>query len=60
MGLASQILKLLEAITAAEIEAMPPAERQRFAQLLAHWAKLAGDPVPPGPLADLDRNPREG
>lgn len=59
MALAQQILKLLEQTTREEIEALPPIERQRLAQLLSHWARLAADPPAPGVLRDLTREPRD-
>ena len=51
-----KIEALLVAITRAEIDALPAAKRQRFAQLCRHLADLAEAKAPPpkaGVLSDL-------
>lgn len=52
---------LLAGITKAEIEALPPAHRERLAQALRRVADLADPPPPPpkeGVLACLNRGER--
>lgn len=61
MGIVSHIFVLLAALRREDIEQLAPAERQRFADTLRHWATLAerGDP-PAGVLGDLGRGDRDG
>jgi hypothetical protein len=60
MSLAHKIAALFNALTREEVDAMPPAERRRFAELCRHWADFADiRPRPDAPrsgvLADLKR-----
>jgi hypothetical protein len=60
MSVAQRIAALFHALTREEVDAMPPAERRRFADLCRHWADFAdirprkGAPGS-GVLADLKR-----
>jgi hypothetical protein len=60
MSIAGKIVALFQALTREEVDAMPPAERRRFADLCRHWAHCADlRPVPgSGILADLRRGLR--
>jgi hypothetical protein len=60
MSVAHKIAALLNVLTREEVDAMPPAERRRFADLCRHWADFADirpRPAVPrsGVLADLKR-----
>jgi hypothetical protein len=49
MLVADKITALFVALTREEVDAMPPAQRERFAQLCEHWAnfaKLRPEPAP--------------
>ncbi|MBO0763489.1 MAG: hypothetical protein J2P50_02695 [Hyphomicrobiaceae bacterium] len=60
MSVADKIIALLGALTREEVDALPPIERRRFADLCRHWADFA-DACPEGVrplsgvLADLRR-----
>jgi len=41
MPIAEKIAALFIALTREEVDAMPPAQRERFAQLCEHWANFA-------------------
>lgn len=41
MSVADKIAALFDALTPADVEALPPAERRRFADRCRHWAALA-------------------
>jgi hypothetical protein len=41
MSVAGKITALFNALTREEVDAMPPIERRRFADLCRHWADLA-------------------
>ena len=41
MPIADKIAALFVALTREEVDAMPPAQRERFAQLCEHWANFA-------------------
>jgi hypothetical protein len=59
--IADKIAALFAALTREEVDAMPPAARQRFAQLCQHWAdfaKLRPDTPKSGVLVDLRRGLR--
>jgi hypothetical protein len=63
MSVAHKIAALFIALTREEVDAMPPAERRRFADLCRHWADFADirpRPTVPtsGVLADLKRGLR--
>jgi hypothetical protein len=51
-----KVTALLAGLDASELDRLPPARRQRFAELCAHWHKLAErrqDQPKAGILADL-------
>jgi len=63
MSVADKIAALFHALTREEVDALPPAERRRFADLCRHWADFAD--IRPrerasqsGVLADLRRGTR--
>jgi hypothetical protein len=45
--IADKVTALLTALTPADVQALPPAQRRRFADLCRHWAALAEQKVPP-------------
>jgi hypothetical protein len=53
MSVADKIAALFGALTREEVDAMPPAQRRRFADQCRHWADFAE--IKPGALA-----PRSG
>jgi hypothetical protein len=59
MPVADKITALFNALTREEVDAMPPVERRRFADLCRHWANFADVRPHHGPqsgvLADLRR-----
>jgi hypothetical protein len=58
MPLAAHVAALLEALSPADMTALPPAERRRFAAVARRVADMAETPVPrSGVLAEL-RNGR--
>jgi hypothetical protein len=64
MSVAQKIAALFHVLTREEVDAMPPAERRRFADLCRHWAHFADirpRPAVPrsGVLADLKRGLRD-
>lgn len=62
MPVADKIAALFEALRREDVDAMPPIQRERFAQLLEHWAHFARirPPAPKaGVLVDL-RGGRQG
>jgi hypothetical protein len=63
MSVAAKIAALFHALTREEVDALPPVERRRFADLCRHWADFAE--IRPraldsqsGVLADLKRGLR--
>lgn len=59
--LLDEIMRGLEQITVADLEAMAPAERQRPAQQLKHWASIADRGEPPkGVLGSLGNGDHDG
>jgi hypothetical protein len=61
MSVAEKAAALLEAITPTELDALPPAARQRFAALCLRIAELAeprADAPKAGVLSDLRRGAR--
>lgn len=63
MSVADKIAALFHVLTREEVDAMPPAERRRFADLCRHWANFADiqphRAVPKtGVLAELKRGLR--
>jgi hypothetical protein len=56
MRITDKVAALLAGLTGEEVDALPPAHRERFAQLLQHWADFARiRPQPPksGVLLEL-------
>jgi hypothetical protein len=59
MSVANKIIALLDTMTAASLDSLPPIRRRQFADLCRHWAKIAdkskdGMTLPKvGVLADL-------
>src|SRR5262249_3862707 len=51
---------LLDALTVTDVQALPPAQRRRFADMCKHWASLAdrADAPKAGVLSDLKRGTR--
>lgn len=45
MPFAEKVAAMLEALTIADVEALPPARRRQLADLCRHWAKLAEPPA---------------
>jgi hypothetical protein len=63
MPAAAKIAALFEQLTRADVDAMPPAERQRFAALCRHWGHVAEpreEPPKVGVLGELQQNGRQG
>jgi hypothetical protein len=63
MAIADKITALFNVLTREEVDAMPPVERRRFADLCRHWAhfaELRPRPHTPqsGVLAELRRGRR--
>jgi hypothetical protein len=61
MPLAQNVFDLLSALTPTDVEALPPVERRRLADVLRHWATLAerdDDKPKAGVLALLGRGDR--
>jgi hypothetical protein len=59
MALIREIVKGLEALTAADLDQLAPAERRRLADLLRHLAGIADKGEPPkGVLGDLANGER--
>lgn len=58
MSVINKAVALLDALTPADVLALPPAQRRRFADILKHWAELAdrADAPKVGVLADLHHN----
>lgn len=58
-----KITALLAGLDTSELDRLPPARRQRFAELCAHWARLAERREEPQPksgiLSDLRRGQRQ-
>ena len=44
MGIASKLAALLEGLTQADIDALPPVHRQRLGALLQYWANRCDPP----------------
>jgi hypothetical protein len=58
MPVVDKIAALFGALTRQEVDEMPPAARERFAQLCEHWAnfaRLGPDGPKSGVLIDLQR-----
>ncbi len=43
-NVAERIMSLMDSMTRASLDELPPAHRRRFADLLKHWAKIAETP----------------
>jgi len=63
MSVIEKTIALLGGISPADVMALPPAQRRRFADICKHWAKLAerhGDSVRKGGgFADLQTRRRD-
>jgi hypothetical protein len=63
MSVIEKTIALLGGITPADVQALPPAQRRRFADICKHWANLAerpGDGVRKvGVLSDLQSRRRD-
>jgi hypothetical protein len=63
MSLIEKTIALLGGINPADVQALPPAQRRRFADICKHWASLAersGDTVRRvGVLSDLQARRRD-
>jgi hypothetical protein len=56
-----EVIRHLEQLKREDIEALPPVERRRLADLLRHLAELAAKGEPPkGVLGDLANGDRDG
>jgi hypothetical protein len=62
MSVADKIAALFAALTRQEVDEMPPAYRERFAQLCEHWAhfaRLRPDAPKTGVLVELRSRRRD-
>jgi hypothetical protein len=58
---AARIAALLDGLTLAQLELLPPVERHRFAELCRHWHELADRPATsPAPEAGVLSDLRNG
>jgi hypothetical protein len=57
--IATKLAALLDALTQADIEALPPARRERLGQLLKHWGARC-DPPKDERKAGAISDPRRG
>jgi hypothetical protein len=56
MPIVDKVSALLDALTPGDVQALPPIQRRRFADLCRHWADLADrreDAPKTGVLSDL-------
>jgi hypothetical protein len=44
MAVANKIIALLDTMTLASLDSLPPVRRRQFADLCRHWADVAGSP----------------
>ena len=61
MCLAAKVADLLAGLTPADVQALPPIQRRRFADMCRHWAALADhndDKPKAGVLARLSEGER--
>jgi hypothetical protein len=62
MSVIEKTVALLDALTPTDVQALPPAQRRRFADICKHWAQLAEPRAEPSPkagiLSDLKRGMR--
>jgi len=60
MSVIEKTVALLDALTPTDVQALPPAQRRRFADICKHWATLAdrADAPKTGVLCDLKRGAR--
>ncbi|HWE21738.1 MAG TPA: hypothetical protein VG758_31935 [Hyphomicrobiaceae bacterium] len=61
MSVIEKTVALLDALTPTDVQALPPAQRRRFADICKHWAQLAeprAEPPKAGILSDLKRGMR--
>ena len=63
MSVIEKTIALLGGLTPADVQALPPVQRRRFADICMHWAKLAerpGDTIrKAGVLSDLQIRRRD-
>jgi hypothetical protein len=62
MSVIEKTIALLGGISPADVMALPPAQRRRFADICKHWANLAdrpGESVRNGVLSDLQARRRD-
>jgi len=62
MSVIEKTIALLGGINPADVQALPPAQRRRFADICKHWATLAerpGDSKRKGVLSDLQLRRRD-
>jgi hypothetical protein len=63
MSVIEKTIALLGGISPADVQALPPAQRRRFADICKHWANLAerpGDTIRKvGVLSDLQARRRD-
>ncbi len=57
---AARIAALLDGLTPAQLDLLPPVERRRFAELCRHWHKLADKPAAAAPKAGILSDLRNG
>jgi hypothetical protein len=60
MSVIEKTVALLDVLTFHDVQALPPAQRRRFADMCKHWAQLAdrADAPKAGVLGDLKRGAR--
>jgi hypothetical protein len=61
LDITTKLSALLDAMTQADIDALPPARRERLGQLLRHWADRCDPPKDErkaGAISDLRRGER--
>lgn len=51
--LVEKTIALFAAMTEADVMALPPAQRRRFADVLKHWARIAERPATAVPKAGV-------
>lgn len=52
LAIVDRIVAGFAALTTADVEALPPAERRRLADVCRHWAAIA-EPKPPAPRSGV-------
>lgn len=49
MAVVDKIIALMDTLTVAGVNSLPPIRRQQFAQMCRHWAKIADPPTQAAP-----------